>query len=265
MRVSFLQTYPIFGKIKDNVEKVFNRINSTDANLFVLPELFNTGYQFKSKKEVSELSEDVSDGYTTKTLIEIGRKKKIFIVAGIAEESRCRFYNSSILIGPKGLIGIYRKTHLFWNEKKLFAEGDTSFEVYNIGNAKIGMMICFDWLFPEVARILSLKGADIICHPSNLVLPYCPQAMITRCIENRVFAITANRIGTEKRIKGQKLKFIGQSEIVAPDGKILYRASTDKEEIGVVDIDPKMAGNKNITPLNNIFKDRRKDLYKQIL
>ena len=55
MRVSFLQTYPIFGKIKDNVEKVFDRINSTDANLFVLPELFNTGYQFKSKKEVSEL------------------------------------------------------------------------------------------------------------------------------------------------------------------------------------------------------------------
>lgn len=265
MRVSFLQTYPIFGKIKDNVEKVFNRINSTDANLFVLPELFNTGYQFKSKKEVSELSEDVPDGYTTKTLIEIGRKKKIFIVAGIAEESRGRFYNSSILIGPKGLIGVYRKTHLFWHEKKLFTAGDTPFEVYTIGNAKIGMMICFDWLFPEVARILSLKGADIICHPSNLVLPYCPQAMITRCIENRVFAITTNRIGTEERIKRQKLKFIGQSEIVAPDGKILYRASTDKEEIGVVDIDPKIARNKNITPLNNIFKDRRKDLYKPLL
>jgi len=89
--------------------------------------------------------------------------------------------------------------------------------------------------------------------------------MITRCIENRVFAITANRIGVEKRIKGQKLKFIGQSEIVAPDGKVIYRASTGKEEIGVVDIDPKMAKNKNITPLNNIFKDRRKDLYKPLL
>ena len=264
MRVSFLQTYPIFGKIKDNVEKVFNRINSTDANLFVLPELFNTGYQFKSKKEVSELSEDVPDGYTTKTLIEIGRKKKIFIVAGIAEKGRGRFYNSSILIGPKGLIGVYRKTHLFCHEKKLFTEGDTPFEVYNIGKAKIGMMICFDWLFPEVARILSLKGADIICHPSNLVLPHCPQAMITRCIENRVFVITANRVGVEERIKGRRLKFIGQSEIVSPDGKILYRASANKEEIGIVDIDPKMARDKNITPLNNIFKDRRKDLYKRL-
>jgi len=117
MRVSFLQTYPIFGKIKDNVEKVFNRINSTDANLFVLPELFNTGYQFKSKKEVSELSEDLPDGYTTKTLIEIGRKKKIFIVAGIAEKGRGRFYNSSILIGPKGLL-VSIERHIFSVMKK---------------------------------------------------------------------------------------------------------------------------------------------------
>jgi predicted amidohydrolase len=262
MRVSFLQTYPVFGKIISNVERVVENINSTDARLFVLPELFNTGYQFKSKKEVSELSEDVNNGYTSKSLTEIAKKKKVFIVAGIAEKNRGRFYNSSILIGPKGLIGVYRKAHLFSNEKNLFSSGNTPFDVYNIGSARIGMMICFDWLFPEAARILALKGADIICHPSNLVLPHCPQAMITRCIENRIFAITANRIGIEERIKGQRLKFIGQSEIVSPDGKILYRASADKEEIGVIDIDPKKARDKNITPLNNIFKDRRKDLYK---
>ncbi len=69
MKISFLQTYPIFGKIKNNIEKVIGRIDSTDAHLFVLPELFNTGYQFKSKKEVSELSEVLPHGYTTKTLI----------------------------------------------------------------------------------------------------------------------------------------------------------------------------------------------------
>jgi len=89
--------------------------------------------------------------------------------------------------------------------------------------------------------------------------------MITRCLENRVFAITANRIGVEQRVKGQKLKFIGQSQIVAPDGKILYRASINKEEIGIIEIDPKLARNKNITPLNNIFKDRRKKFYKPII
>ncbi|MBI5048852.1 MAG: acyltransferase [Deltaproteobacteria bacterium] len=265
MRVEFLQTSPVFGKIKENVKKVAIKLNSIDASLVVLPELFSTGYQFKSKKEVSLLAEEVPQGWTSQRLIQIAKTKKIFIVAGIAEKHRGRFYNSSLFVGPKDFIGVYRKAHLFWNEKIFFSPGNTPFKVYNIGSAKIGMMICFDWLFPEAARVLALKGADIICHPSNLVLPHCPQAMITRCLENRVFAITANRVGVEHRIKGQKLKFIGQSEIVAPDGKMLCRASDNKEEAGIVEIDPRLARNKNITLLNNIFKDRRKKLYKPLL
>ncbi|HAG49805.1 MAG: acyltransferase [Deltaproteobacteria bacterium GWC2_42_51] len=265
MRVAFFQTTPIFGNIKTNVENVIAKIYSIDAHLLVLPELFNTGYQFKSEKEVSRLAEDIPKGYTSRRLIEAAKMKKIFLVAGIAEKYRGKFYNSSILVGPKGFIGIYRKAHLFWNEKRFFSPGNTPFEVYNIGPAKIGMMICFDWLFPEAARILAIKGADIICHPSNLVLPHCPQAMITRCLENRVFAITANRIGIEERIKKQRLRFIGQSEIVAPNGKILYRASGNREEIGIIEIDPKVARDKNITSLNNIFVDRRKKFYKPLI
>lgn len=264
IRVAFFQTSPIFGKIETNVENVIAKIYSIDAHLLVLPELFNTGYQFKSEKEVSRLAESIPEGYTSRRLIEAAKMKKIFLVAGIAEKYRGKFYNSSILVGPKGFIGAYRKAHLFWNEKRFFSPGNTPFEVYNIGPAKIGMMICFDWLFPEVARILAIKGADIICHPSNLVLPHCPQAMITRCLENRVFAITANRIGIEERIKKQKLRFIGQSEIVAPNGKILYRASGNREEIGIIEIDSKIARDKNITSLNNIFVDRRKEFYKPL-
>src|SRR3990172_4529809 len=262
MRIAFLQTLPVFGKIKENVERVVDKIYSTDTHLLVLPELFNTGYQFKSKKEVSLLAEEVPSGWTSQRLMQIARDKKIFVVAGITEKQGGKLYNSSILIGPRGLIGRYRKAHLFWNEKRFFTAGNTPFEVYNIGIARVGMMICFDWLFPEAARALALKGADIICHPSNLVLPHCPQAMITRCLENRVFAITANRVGIEERIKGERLKFIGKSEIVTPSGKILYRASGNKEEIGIVDINPKEARNKRITQLNDIFKDRREKLYK---
>lgn len=265
MRAAFFQTSPIFGKSETNVEKVLAKINSIDAHLIVLPELFNTGYQFKSKSEVFQLAEEVPKGWATQRLIEAAKKKRLFIVAGLAERYCGKFYNSSILVGPKGFIGIYRKMHLFWNEKRFFTIGNTPFKVYNIGTARIGMMICFDWLFPEAVRVLALKGADIICHPSNLVLPHCPQAMITRCLENRVFAITANRIGIEKRIKGQKLKFIGQSEIVAPNGRILCRASDNKEEIGIAEIDPRTAQNKSITPLNNIFKDRMKKFYKPLI
>src|SRR3990167_2458909 len=265
VRISFLQTSPAFGNIKENVKRVVDKIYSIDTHLLVLPELFNTGYQFESKKEVALLAEEVPTGWTSQRLIQIARNKRIFIVAGLAEKEGSSLYNSSILIGPKGFIGRYRKAHLFWNEKRFFTAGNTPFEVYNIGLARVGMMICFDWLFPEVARILALKGADVICHPSNLVLPHCPQAMITRCLENRVFAITANRIGIEKRIKGQKLKFIDQSEIVAPNGRILCRASDNKEKIGIAEIDPRTAQNKSITSLNNIFVDRRKKFYKPLI
>ena len=265
MKAAFVQTSPVFGEVKANVDKAVAKLAKLDAALIVLPELFSTGYQFRSKKELLELAEEVPSGYATRSLIEAAKARGAYIVAGLAERAGKKAYNSAVLVGPRGLVGTYRKAHLFWNEKRFFTAGNTPFEVYNIGIARVGMMICFDWLFPEAARALALKGADIICHPSNLVLPHCPQAMITRCLENRVFAITANRIGVEQRVKGQKLKFIGQSQIVAPDGKILYRASINKEEIGIIEIDPKLARNKNITPLNNIFKDRRKKFYKPII
>ncbi|MDP3112822.1 MAG: nitrilase-related carbon-nitrogen hydrolase, partial [Thermodesulfovibrionales bacterium] len=128
-----------------------------------------------------------------------------------------------------------------------------------IGN--IGVMICFDWFFPESARTLALRGADIIAHSSNLVLPYCPDAMVTRCLENTVFAVTANRTGSEQRGEKEKLTFIGKSQITSHKGEILYRASEDRDEISVREIDISRARNKQINSLNNLFDDRKKEFY----
>src|SRR5919202_6692477 len=121
----------------------------------------------------------------------------MYLVAGLAELHSERCYNSAVVLGPSGFIGTYRKTHLFFEETLLFAPGDTGFPVWQAGGAKIGVMICFDWFYPEAARTLALKGAEVLCHPSNLVLPYCPDAMVTRCLENHLFSVTANRIGSE--------------------------------------------------------------------
>jgi predicted amidohydrolase len=261
VKVAFIQTSPAFGRIEYNVESALKKIGSLGAELVVLPELFSTGYQFRSKGEALEYSEKVGSGYATSALAGIARDRSIYIVAGIAERSGKRVYNSAIFVGPGGLIGVYRKAHLFAGELKIFSPGNTDFKVYDIGIAKVGMMICFDWLFPEVARTLALKGADVICHPSNLVLPYCPQAMITRSIENRVYSITANRVGKEERIKGSPLRFIGSSQVVAPDGTVEYRAGSARVEARVVEIEPEAARNKLITPVNDIFRDRRRDLY----
>ncbi len=112
-----------------------------------------------------------------------------------------------------------------------------------------------------LARALALKGADLIAHPANLVLPYCPDAMVTRCLENRVWAVTANRIGTEARGGKTPLRFIGQSEVVSPRGEILYRASFDQEELRVVEIDPSAARDKCLNPYNDLFAQRRPELY----
>jgi len=260
MRVGFFQFDPVFGDSKRNLDLVADRLATVRCDLLVLPELFASGYQFVSKAEVESLAEPVPDGTTTKRLIDLARDRGCHLVAGLPERHQGRCYNSAVLVGPGGLVGLYRKAHLFYEETLYFSPGDTGFQVWDIGVAKIGMMICFDWFYPESARTLALKGAEILCHPSNLVLPHCPDAMVTRCLENRLFSVTANRIGSEERGK-DRLTFIGNSEIVTPKGRILHRASRDGEELTVVEIDPAEARDKRLNPYNDLLRDRRPGLY----
>ncbi len=263
MITGVVQFDPVFGDIKGNVATVLRMLAEKQADLIVLPELFNTGYRFISKDEAICLSEEVPSGFTTRSLIEVSRAKDLHIVAGIAERDGDSVYNSAVLTGPDGYIGLYRKTHLFFEEKLWFSPGDTGFRVWETPIGRIGIMICFDWFFPESARTLALRGADIIAHPANLVLPYCPDAMLTRCLENRVYAATANRTGQEERGGKERLEFIGTSGIVSPAGKVLYRAARDSEEFGAAEIDIAAARNKNLNPFNNLFEDRRKEYYIQ--
>ena len=260
MRVGFVQFEPVFGQKERNIQRSLELIESVEADLLVLPELCTTGYLFLSRKEVESVAESIPDGPAVTAWGDCSARKGVYIVAGLAEKANGRLFNSAVLIDPEGRVEVYRKAHLFYQEKRWFEPGDTGFRVFDIGAARIGMMVCFDWIFPEVARILSLKGADILCHPANLVLPHCPDAMVTRCIENRVFAITSNRIGMEQR-GDQKLTYIGTSEIVHPEGRILARADRVSEEIRVVEIHPEMARNKKITAHNPLFMDRRIELY----
>ena len=257
----FFQFSPVFGELQRNLETILNAIHTFEGHLLVFPELAFSGYQFLSKDEVRELAEDIPSGPTIKALEEAIGGRDLHVVVGLAERDRDRLYNSAVLIGPKGYIGSYRKTHLFFEETLWFAPGDTGFLVWDIGKAKVGLLVCFDWFFPEAARSLALKGADILCHPSNLVLPYCPDAMVTRCLENRVFAITANRVGREQRGEKPALSFIGMSEIVAPNGRILCRSSQKDQELCLYEMDMAEARDKRINPYNDLLKDRQPHLY----
>ncbi|RMH06138.1 MAG: acyltransferase [Nitrospirae bacterium] len=261
MRVGYYQFEPVFGEVFTNLERVAAELEIIDCDLVVLPELAMTGYQFLSPEETWNLAEPIPEGPTTTRCLELAKARSMIMVVGLAERAGTRCYNSAVVVGPSGLIGVYRKVHLFAEETLFFTSGDTGFPVWNIGEATIGVLICFDWIYPEAARTLALKGADLLCHPANLVLPYCPDAMVTRCLENRVFSITANRVGSEARGGKPRLSFIGQSEIVSPSGTILHRAPSGQSELYFVDIDVKEARQKRITPYNDLFRDRRPSCY----
>jgi len=129
-----------------------------------------------------------------------------------------------------------------------------------VKDANIGLMICYDWVFPEVARSLAIQGADIICHPSNLVLAYSQKIMISRCIENCVYSITANRTGTEMRPRGE-LTFTGQSQIVGTKGEIIVSSDPKNDDLVIQEIEPRSARDKFITKNNHLLNDRRPEYY----
>ena len=265
MKIGVYQNNPEFGQVDKNIQQTISDLNTVEADLMVLPEFFNTGYQFISKEEAIALAEEIPYGKTCRAMIKYAAEKKMCLVFGLAEKVRKKIFNSAVVIGPKGYIGRYRKSHLFLEETLFFQPGDTGFRVFDTEWARIGVMICFDWWFPESARALALKGADIICHPANLVLPSCQQAMAIRSLENGVFAATANRVGTEARGGKESLVFTGESQVLDHRGDILTCLEKNKTGICAVDINVRKARDKSITPLNDRFTDRRPELYKTII
>jgi predicted amidohydrolase len=263
MKIAIYQFAPLWGNKSGNLKKIESRIDYySDIDLWILPELCTTGYLFDSRQMLKPLAEPFPGGETCSRLEAVTKRNNTFLILGVAEEYNGKIYNSAAVFNNGKHIGAYRKIHLFDREKLLFDPGDESPAVFSIKEIRVGVMICFDWIFPETVRTLALNGAQLIAHPANLVLPYCPDAMITRSIENRVFTATANRTGKERLSCGEELTFIGGSQVTGIDGKRLGRLSRHEENVLVVEINPAEADNKAITDKNNIFTDRKPGLYR---
>lgn len=261
LKAGFIQFEPILGKQEKNINKISKLLQKANkADLIVLPELANSGYNFESKEQAFELATEIEKSEYIEFLIKQAKSLNTYIVSGFHEKEDSKLYNTSVLVGPKGYIGKYRKIHLFMNEFDIFEKGNLGLPVFDIGFCKIGMLVCFDWIFPEVWRILALKGANVICHPSNIVLPYAQQAVPVHGMINRTFNITANRYGTERGIS-----FSGQSIISDSFGKTLYKASSDNDEVKILEFDLNYSQNKQITERNHAFEDRRTNTYGEIL
>lgn len=261
MRIGYVQFSPILGDLEANRNQVRRLVEGAPpADLLVLPELANSGYRFPGLQQARESAESAHEGPFVRLLQELAAARKAILVSGLCEREGDRLYNSAVLVTPSGEIHLYRKAHLFLDEKDLFEPGDLGLPVFDIDGLRIGILICFDWQFPEAWRVLALRGAQIVCHPSNLVLPGLAQrAVPTHALLNRLFVVTANRTGTER-----DLTFTGVSIIVSPRGEVLASASPDREEIGIVEIDPLKALDKSVTSRNDLLADRRPELYSAV-
>lgn len=260
-KLGICQFKPTLLNKKENFEKMKKLVTGVDADLIVFPELATSGYVFNTRDEVFSIADNFDNSETTKMFTDLSYSNNTSFVIGFPEVSNGRLFNSSMLINPNGTKHLYRKIHLFNEEKRWFEPGNLGFTVAKSKNdVLIGLMICFDWIFPESARTLMLKGAQIIAHSSNLVLPWCQQAMITRSIENRIFTATCNRTGKEIN-DNKEMFFTGMSQVVSPNGNLLFRLNEEEETVKVVEIVTTDADNKNVNIWNNLKEDRKTDFY----
>jgi predicted amidohydrolase len=261
LKIGFIQFAPALGDVRATLEQI-DRLaaRAAGADLLVLPELCNSGYNFHSHQQAWETAEEIGDSVFLRHLESLCRRTGFHVVSGLNERDGARLYNSAVVVGPRGTLGRYRKLHLFMNERDHFRPGDCGLPVFDLGFCRLGVLVCFDWAFPEVWRILALKGADVIAHPSCLVLPGLAQRVVpVHALTNHVYVVTGNRIGSEG-----SLTFTGLSTVAGPKGDVLFQASTDGEEVGLVEVDVALARDKRVTPRNDLLGDRRPEEYRAL-
>ena len=229
------------GDKKHNVnimKKKVKEAKKRNANLVIFPELSLTGYV--NRDLAYELAEPIP-GPTIRSLEEATKRENIYMVLGMPERSekaRAVLYNTAVLLGPDGFIGKYRKMHLpthsVFEEKRYFRLGYEA-QVFETDIGKLGLTICYDMFFPEVSRLLRLKGSQlIICISASPAVRrgFFEAFTLARALENTVFLAYVNLVGVENG-----LQFWGGSRIVSPNGTIIAQAKLDEEDFVVGSVD----------------------------
>jgi predicted amidohydrolase len=269
--VAGIQFDPKIGLVRENRVRILSLIDEVaaqGAKLIVFPECALSGYVFDDIDEARMASERVP-GPSTQAIAGTCKELGVYAIVGMLEDAGETIYNSAVLCGPEGLVGVYRKTHLpFLGVDMMTGPGPDPYRVFHTPIGRIGMLICYDLRFPEAARCLALEGADIIAVPTNW-----PQGADTapdfvapaRAVENRVFVAAVNRAGEERGAS-----FIGKSQIVDPSGRRLAMAQTTDETIITATFDPTLARQKRLIIELGVFEmdivgDRRPELYRRIV
>ena len=265
MRVAVAQMEPRLAEKERNLDAALERLEeaaAAGAQLLVLPECAIPGYMFDSAEEALPYAEEIP-GPTTEAFERDCARLGVHAITGLLERDGDTLYNAAILVGPDGLIGSYRKTHLpFLGVDRFVTPGD-EFKVFDTALGRIGLIICYDLRFPEVTRTLALRGADLVALPTNFPMAARVQTeliTVARAAENRVYLLTANRVGKERW--GE---FCGWSQIVDPYGTRLAEAGESEEALLVADVELEKARDKDYVVPGEyelyLFGHRRPELY----
>lgn len=268
VKIAAVQMDPQLMETGGNLESIISAVREAAANqarLIVFPECSLTGYIFSSREEALPFAETIP-GPSTERLISLCRELGAYVILGLLETERGRLFNAAALVGPQGLMARYRKNHLpFLGVDRFVDRGDQPFAVHETPVGNIGIYICYDVVFPESSRVMTLMGADILALPTNF--PQVRRETLStyvvsaRAIENKVHVVSADRVGSERGYS-----FAGLSKIVSASGSTLSLASPDKEEIIYGEVSLESARNKHLTIIPGEYevdyiKDRRPELY----
>lgn len=260
MHLSVIQFETQFNQKEKNLKVIEDFVHNIDSDILVFPELATSGYYFTDKKQLKSIA-DKFDSNTIQKFQKLSTDMNKIVVLGFPELFTDSIYNSAaVLIPNPELSSVYRKTHLFYKERFVFNEGNSGFNVVEFNGLKLGTMICYDWRFPEAARNLTLKGADLIVCPSNLVTGVWQNVMSARALENKVYIAVANKYGIEKN-GDDELNFNGESAIYSYDGSYLAKASANEEQVITAEIHPSKTRDKSFNEHNDILLDRRPKFY----
>lgn len=266
IHAAVVQSAPVLGDVAGNLARCVAQLEqaaSEHCDLIVFPECALSGYMFSDAQTTRGCAEPVP-GPSTEALAHTCARLGLHCVLGLLELDGERLHNTAVLIGPGGLIGRYRKSHIACIGADCFTvPGEEPYVVHDTAIGRIGIQICYDWRFPEITRVLALAGAEIVVHPTNSPAPARELAEFitrTRAVENAVFFLTANRCGEE-----QGTSFFGWSQIVDPNGRRLVEAG-DGEVMISADLDLDLARAKTKEPNHggyhvSLFGDRRPELY----
>jgi len=281
MKVKVAATQMSISKdIKKNIEKAIKMVKNCaneGANVILLQELFKSTYfcQIESY-DYFDLAEEENNSSFLKTFSKLAKELSVVLPISFFEKSGNVYYNSIVVFDADGTnLGKYRKTHIpdgqCYEEKFYFTPGDTGFKVFNTTYGKIGVGICWDQWFSETARILTLKGAEMLLFPTAIgsepILKtdsstHWQNVMKGHAAANIIPVIASNRIGTEYE-KDSSMTFYGKSFIAGPDGSLIKELSKTEEGFLISEFDLDLINKTRRTW--GIFRDRRPSMYKGIL